>query len=624
MKQPLLLSILASFIILFPLFPQDANQKLKDIFLDAEYFFLNEDYQEALYSFNVLYKRGYADDAKINYRIGQCYLNISGEKGKSIPYLEKAVLNINKNYVEGSFKETAAPIDAYFFLGNAYRVNNQIDKAIASYDKYKTLIDSNNTMGFKLADNEISACKLALVMMKSPQDVKEINLGRPVNTSARDFFPVVSGDESVLLYNSAQKFYNAVFFSKKVNNRWSSPVNITSEIQSDGNQYCSSLSFYGTELYLRVEDNFDADLMVAKYENGIWTKSKSLGKNINTKFWEGNACVSKDGKTLFFSSNKPGGFGALDIYKSLRQPNGDWGIPVNLGNVINSEFNDDAPFITEDGKRLYFVSQGHQTMGGYDIFYSELDNIGKWMEPVNLGYPINTTDDELFFCPVKNGAVAYVGKYSKTGYGYEDIVRMQLVPEELIAAKPSKEEPKNQDKNTKQNEPSTDLAVNKLPSNFEKNLIETDSTTKAKERIVIRCIFFDFNSSALTIKAKKELDYLFIIMKNTPELKLEFSGNTDALGSDEYNLSLSAQRANNAKTYLINKGVQAERISTKGVGKKNYIAVNNNPDGSDNPEGRVFNRRVDFRIPEAINKSIIIEEVKVPEKLQIRNGESNP
>jgi outer membrane protein OmpA-like peptidoglycan-associated protein len=113
-------------------------------------------------------------------------------------------------------------------------------------------------------------------------------------------------------------------------------------------------------------------------------------------------------------------------------------------------------------------------------------------------------------------------------------------------------------------------------------------------------------------------------MKNTPELKLEFSGNTDALGSDEYNLSLSAQRANNAKTYLINKGVQAERISTKGVGKKNYIAVNNNPDGSDNPEGRVFNRRVDFRIPEAINKSIIIEEVKVPEKLQIRNGESNP
>ena len=439
-----------------------------------------------------------------------------------------------------------------------------------------------------------------------------------------DFFPVVSGDESVLLFNSAQKFYNAVFFSKKVNNKWSSPVNITPEIQSDGNQYCSSLSFYGTELYLRVEDNFDADLMVAKYENGIWTKSKSLGKNINTKFWEGNACVSKDGKTLFFSSNKPGGFGALDIYKSLRQPNGDWGIPVNLGNVINSEFNDDAPFITEDGKRLYFVSQGHQTMGGYDIFYSELDNIGKWMEPVNLGYPINTTDDELFFCPVKNGAVAYVGKYSKTGYGYEDIVRMQLVPEELIAAKPSKEEPKNQDKNTKQNEPSTDLAVNKLPSNFEKNLIETDSTTKAKERIVIRCIFFDFNSSALTIKAKKELDYLFIIMKNTPELKLEFSGNTDALGSDEYNLSLSAQRANNAKTYLINKGVQAERISTKGVGKKNYIAVNNNPDGSDNPEGRVFNRRVDFRIPEAINKSIIIEEVKVPEKLQIRNGESNP
>ena len=201
---------------------------------------------------------------------------------------------------------------------------------------------------------------------------------------------------------------------------------------------------------------------------------------------------------------------------------------------------------------------------------------------------------------------------------------MQLVPEELVAAKPSKEEPKNQDDNAKQDEPLTDLAINKLPSDFEKNLTETDSITKAKEKIVIRCVFFDFNSSALTIKAKKELDYLFIVMKNTPELKLEFIGNTDALGSDEYNLSLSAQRANNAKKYLINKGVQAERISTKGVGKKNYIAVNNNPDESDSPEGRVFNRRIDFRILEAINKSIIIEQVKVPEKLQIKNGESNP
>jgi outer membrane protein OmpA-like peptidoglycan-associated protein/ribosomal protein L24E len=642
MKKSLLLTLLVCCVFITTSYSQEAAQNLKEVFLDAEYFLLNENYVEALYSYNVVYKRGYAENGNINYRIGQCYLNIPGDKAKAIPYLEKASEKANLKFTEGSFKEVNAPLDVFFLLGNAYRINNQTNKAIAAYQKYKELIGPKNQMGLRLADKEIDACKLAVEMMKKPVIEEKINLGRPINSSVRDYFPVVSGDESELVYNSAQKFYDAVLFSKKVNDKWSAPVNITPEIQSDGDQYCSSLSYDGTELYLRKEDNFDANIMVARYENGKWTKSESLGKNINTKFWEGNAFVTKDGKTLYFSSNKTGGFGALDLYKSNRKSNEEWGPATNLGNVINSEFNEDAPFITEDGKRLFFVSQGHNTIGGYDIFYSDLDTNGQWETPVNLGYPINTTDDDLFFCPIKDGAIAYASSYSGGGIGSEDIFRIQLGAEPLIVGNMAEDSIKladNQNVNkiglvtaksadtlakplstasfNKVNQTTTDIADTKLPPANAQTAI-MDTLAQAKERAILRCVFFDYNSALLTIKAKKELDHLAMVMDNYPALKIELIGNTDARGSDEYNFKLSEKRANSARQYLTNKGISSERISIKGAGKKNFVAINTNADGTDNPEGRVFNRRTDIQILEFKVDNIIIEEIKVPEKLQIK------
>jgi tetratricopeptide (TPR) repeat protein len=440
MKRPLLL-IWAFILVLMPVGAQKTTQNLKQLFLDAEYFFLNEDYEEALYSYNTLYKRGNTDNANINYRIGQCYLNIPGEKNKAIEYLLKATSNVSSKYQEGIFKETKAPFDSWFFLGNAYRINNQLDKAIECYEQFKQRVGVKNSVAIKIADKEIRACDTAQMMMKSPVYLKTNNLGRPINTSSKDYFPVVSGDESIIVYNTALKFYQAVFFSKRVNNKWTTPLNVTAELQSDGDQYASSLAYDGTELYLRKEDNFEANLMVSKYENGKWAKSKPLNKNINTKFFEGNCSVSKDGLTLYFSSNRAGTIGAMDIYKSERKPNGDWGGAVNLGKPINSEFNEDAPCITEDGKRLYFVSQDHGTMGGYDIFYSDLGSDGRWKEPVNVGYPINTTDDNTFFYPIKNGKVAYIGVYAKEGFGKEDIMRIQLSEgnDELMAEQPVEE-----------------------------------------------------------------------------------------------------------------------------------------------------------------------------------------
>ena len=622
MKRPLLL-IWAFILILMPVGAQKSTQNLKQLFLDAEYFFLNEDFEEALYSYNIIFKRGNGNNANINYRIGRCYLNISGEKDKAIEYLLKATSNVSLKYAEGVFKEIKAPFDTWFYLGMAYRINNQLDKAIDCYVQFKQLIGAKNIMGNKIVDKEMYACDMARGMMKSPVFIKTKNLGRPISTSARDYFPVVSGDESVIIYNSAQKFYQAVLFSKKVNNKWSSPLNITSGLQSDGDQYVSSLSYDGTELYLRKEDNFEANLVVSKYEKGKWMKSKPLNRNINTKFFEGNCSVSKDGLTLYFSSNRAGTVGAMDIYKSIRKANGDWGTAVSLGKMINSEFNEDAPFISEDGKRLYFASQGHSTMGGYDIFYSELGNDEQWQDPINLGYPVNTTDDNMFLCPVKDGKVAYIGLYTKEGYGKEDILRVQLIPgnDETIA-----EQPVEVKKETISVAKVTETVKQDLPPAAEKTLTQekTDtqktSTDAEKEigNLVLRSFFFEFNSSVLSERAKRELDHLSIIMDNIPELSVELIGNTDAKGNDEYNNLLSEKRAVNAKAYLVRKGIKATRINVKGLGKSHFIAVNNNPDGSDNSEGRKYNRRVDVEVSNGKVKDVKIEKTNVPESLKIK------
>jgi outer membrane protein OmpA-like peptidoglycan-associated protein len=590
------------------------TDKLKQVFLDAEYFFLYEDYNEALYSYNTVYKRGYQDNANINFRIGQCYLNISGEKQKAIPYLEKASQDVYAKYQEGSFKETHAPINAYYFLGNAYRINNQLDKAISAYEKFIELTDPKATKEINLARNEIAACNFASELIKNPQKVDISNVGRPISTGSNDFFPVVSSDESMIVYNSAQKFYDAVFFSKKLNNKWTPPRNITPEIQSDGNQYVSSISFDGNELFLRIEDNFEANILVSNYENGKWSKSVPLNKNINTKYFEGNACISKDKKTLFFSSNRTGGLGSLDIYKSELNAKGEWGPAQNLGNIINTEYNEDSPFITEDGKRLYFVSQGHNTIGGYDIFYSDLNPDGTWSVPVNIGYPLNTTDDNIFFQPVQNGDIAYTNLFSKDGFGYDDIFKIVISEKLLAQATPKTEAPVVvEEKPVEIKQPEREL-----PKDVEKTLIEAPISEKEKEIIVLRTLFFDFNSSFLTITTKKELDHLTMVLENFPEIKIELIGNTDALGADEYNIWLSERRANKSKQYLVDKGIAAERIEIKGIGEKNQVAINENPDGSDNPDGRKLNRRVEIRVLNSNTGNIKIAPVDVPESLKIK------
>jgi len=213
--------------------------------------------------------------------------------------------------------------------------------------------------------------------------------------------------------------------SRKVNGDWGEPENISEQVGSDGDCEPTCLSANDSELYMVKKTKGNYDLYVSYWKDNKWSAMQQLNKYINSSRNETHASISADGKTLYFSSDRRGGFGKLDIYKSERMVNGDWGPAVNLGETINSDNDETTPFICEDGKTLYFSSDGHLNMGGFDIFVSHLMANNKWENPVNAGFPINTTGNNMFYCPVKNGEIAYYALIRPDGFGKEDIYRIE-------------------------------------------------------------------------------------------------------------------------------------------------------------------------------------------------------
>ncbi len=419
---------LSAFLILFFIFQTKAQEQItKETFVEAESFFLFEEYNEALPYYLRLLKVSPGND-NLNYKIGICYLNNPYEKQKSIEYLLKASKSITLNYKENNIKETKAPYDVLFYLGNAYRINNQLDEALKIYEKFRQNLDTK-VYDIDLVDEQIKACKYAMQKEKEPLDVIFKNLGESINTRFPDVNTVVTPDENTMVYVQQQQLQDFVFYVQKVNGVWQNPRNLAEELglDVDTKVYPTSISTDGKELYLYGSDHYLGTIYSSNLVNGRWTKLKKLNENINTKYWESHASISADGKTLYFTSNRKGTFGGLDIYKSNRDSKGEWGPAVNLGPVINSKYNEESPFISEDGKTLYFSSYGHNSMGGYDVFYSNLLEDGTWSVPINAGYPINSPDDDVFFLPVKNGAFAYYSRYNeKEGYGKMDVYRIEI------------------------------------------------------------------------------------------------------------------------------------------------------------------------------------------------------
>jgi tetratricopeptide (TPR) repeat protein len=393
-------------------------------FYEAESWVLYEDYKEALPLYLRLAKI-YPGNANYKYRIGLCYLNIPGEKHKAISYLEEATRNINLKYKEGKFKENGAPYDSYFYLANAYMIDNQIDKALETYNIFKKNLN-NRIYDSSIVNLQIKACYYAKEKMKEPVFIRQENLGSSINSTYSECNPVLSNDESMMIYTKVLPFYDAIMFSVKTDTGWNDPVNLNEQMKVDYNFYPTSISCDGKELFLYSPDNYDGVIYSSRFVNNSWSSPEKLNDNINTKYWESHATISHDNSRLIFTSNRKGTLGGLDIYVSSRDTAGEWGPASNLGPVINTPLNEETPFLSRDDKTLFFSSRGHLNMGGYDIFYSSLDDHGKWSVPLNAGYPLNSTDDDIFFAPVNEGYQGYFARYNLGGLGRQDIYRVEM------------------------------------------------------------------------------------------------------------------------------------------------------------------------------------------------------
>lgn len=399
------------------------TKNLQDSFLEAEYFLMNEDYSDALNYYLQLYEK-LPDNSNLAYCIGVCYLNIPGKKNLSVDYLESAVKNMSAKHKEGTISQIAAPYDALYELARAYRINYMFDKAKEAFLKYSGTLLPDDKENLDYIKHEMNVCDWAKKLISEPVAFVEENIGELFNDDKANFNPLISADGNSFAYMVSLKFYDAVMFSRLEKGKWSGPVNITPDLQSDGDFYISCLSADGKQLYLSKDDNYNSDIYISSYDGTIWSKAVKLDKNINTKYWESHGFISESGSQLIFASDRPGGFGGLDLYIS-QKVKGIWGPAVNLGPQINTPFNDDRPFLVNKGKILIFSSQGHQGIGGYDLFRTDLQTNGLWSRPVNMGYPINTPDNNTYFMPVGDGKSGYYSIFKESGgFGKEDIYKI--------------------------------------------------------------------------------------------------------------------------------------------------------------------------------------------------------
>ena len=408
------------------LFSQEEKRSVRQLFVEAESYYLFEEYKDALPIYQKIIRQE-PDNYNVLYKIGICYLNEKYLKSKSIRYLEQAALHISPSYKINSYKEKEAPLETLFYLGKSYRVNNMLNEAIKTYQRFKNLADSGD-FDIQLVDYEIASCQLAKSMMDKPIYYKLKEPDADINSNYAEIDPVISGDGKTFVFTRQMQFYDGVFISvKQQDNKWSPPYNLTPDFGLDGNSYTTGLSFHGDEIFVYRSDEFNGNIYSSKLINGKWSKLEKLNDNINTKFWESHASLSPDGQYLYFTSNRSGGYGGLDIYKSHRGKDGSWGPAINLGPIINSSLNEETPFVSNDGNTLFFSSQGHNTIGGYDVFISNLQSDGKWGPPKNMGYPFNTTDDDLFYCPTGINSYGYLSLFDNVKTkGLSDIFLVEV------------------------------------------------------------------------------------------------------------------------------------------------------------------------------------------------------
>lgn len=615
------------------------------------------------------------DPAKVNPKAAQLFskareLTEGGYLGK----LDEAI-----QALEAAVKIDNQFADAYLSLGGMYQEKKNYQAAVENFEKAKNIDSlyfkdynlpySINLAGMGAFDKALDAVNIFLSIGNLNESSRKAgeyrrkcyrfaldyeknrkvsdykfeprNLGDSINTTVSEYYPTISLDGKKLIFTRRVNNNNEDFFeSNWETDHWSKALGLEGDINTNFNEGALTISQDG-QLLIFTGCNFpngygSCDLYQSFLTKQGWSTPENLGNRVNTEFWESAPTLSPDKRDLYFTSNRPDGYGGNDIYVSHMRPDGQWGEPENLGPLINSAGDESTPFIHADNQSLYFTSTGHPGYGSDDLFISRKDSTGNWGPPENLGYPINTIQSEGSLVVAADGKTAYFASDRSDSRGGLDIYSFEL-RSDVRPARTLWIKGKVFDAKTQKGLPSavqlTDLASKQLISKvqtdetgnylitlpvgkdyafnvnrrgylfFSENIPlsqkQPDSTyqidiplkpIEANATIILKNIFFDPNKFDLKPASQVELETLVRMMKEIPTLKIEISGHTDNIGKEPANLTLSLNRARSVVTYLIIKGIDANRLTYKGLGDTQPIADNKTD------AGRSQNRRTELKV----------------------------
>ncbi len=624
--------------------PAQAQSSRKDL-KTGNKFFEQENYRAAIpYYEKVLAKD--PNNAKALFNAGISYMSFDKEKASDYIYkAQKLKPKVSK--------------DVEYWLGRVDHLNYNFDEAIAHFQAYNATLKKNDQRKEELAQL-IMHSKNAKVQFNSPKDIFVKNLGPTINTQYSEHSPVISSDDKILIFTSRGdnvtgangkpsdsknksiaadgEYYEDIFEATRIDDEnWQKPRSLSGVLNGKGHDASIQLFDNDTKMLMYRNDN-NGDIFVTDKSGGDWTAPKPLDGNINTKAFESDAFITPDGLTIYFSTGKYSEDGTLDLYMSTRTSTGtDWGTARTLGANINTKFDDDSPFLSKDGKTLYFSSRGHNTMGGYDIFKSDYDEAGrKWGPAQNMGYPINTPDDDSYYRLSPDGSYAYLSSYRIGGYGEKDIYTINYIKNANIIGKVfSKKDSttvipgvelvfngQQADKTALSFRDVTkpdgayqvavlsgrtyQVAVSKDGKNIETQefpvpVSTNDSTTITKNFYIdyidttntgmnaFKNIYFDTDKYKLRPESITELKNISQVLMANTGMNISIEGHCDSRNTDEYNMVLGQNRADAAKKYLVKQGVADSRLTTVSYGERRPAAPN------DSPENMQLNRRDEFK-----------------------------
>ena len=403
-------------------------QTAESNFYDALFFYEEEeDFQEAQYLFQEVLKKE-PNNANVKFLLGLCYNNIQGAEHKGITYLKQATRNISLKYKSNKYSEKRAPHHTWFYLAEAYSKTNQMDEALDALNSFRDLKDFEKKYNARITEEAVLAVERAKIIKDAEINIRGLYFNEPINSPNDDYNGVISGNGSMMVWANSKTFYEAVYMSIREDNQWGLPVLITPQIVSDGDLLPAGLSYDGTSLLLvKTDKKGNTDIWISRFNGNLWSPAEPVKGAINSNGNEGHASFSPDGRHIYFSSDRRGGEGGLDLWYSERQRDGEWDDPVNMGDKINTKKDETSAFMSPDGERFIFASRGHFNMGGYDIFRCELEENGSWTQPTNIGYPLNTTSDNTFYVPINNGLQALYTRFSNEAIGKRDLWYVEIL-----------------------------------------------------------------------------------------------------------------------------------------------------------------------------------------------------